>query len=173
MGQPMLASRPALPLWGLLALQGLAVFYFGADVVFDLFGVQEAELPGGESQGLENFMTLVLILSALSTGVTLYKMQSRQVSLDRQVRIASGAFETVLQEHFDQWALTASERDVARLAIKGLSIAEMADLRGSKEGTIKAHSAAIYRKAGVTGRLELLSLFIEEIMADPPLNGDA
>jgi DNA-binding NarL/FixJ family response regulator len=148
----------------------LAVLYFGADVIFDLFGLDKPEAAGGENQTVENLMTLVLILSALSTGYALYKFHRRHLSLDRQIRVASGAFETVLQEHFDQWSLTASERDVARLAIKGLSIAEMADLRGSKEGTIKAHSAAIYRKSGVTGRLELLSLFIEEIMADPPLD---
>ena len=56
---------------------------------------------------------------------------------------------------------------MATLAIKGLSIAEIAALRETKEGTIKAQSAAIYRKAGVTGRLQLLSLFIEELMAEP------
>ena len=31
---------------------------------------------------------------------------------------------------------------------------------------MKAHSNAIYRKAGVNGRTQLLSLFIEDLMGD-------
>ena len=81
--------------------------------------------------------------------------------------MASGAFARVIEEHFDTWGLSASERDVAMLAIKGLSIAEIAALRNTKEGTVKAQNAAVYRKAGVSGRLQLLSLFIEELLAEP------
>jgi len=39
-------------------------------------------------------------------------------------------------------------------------------VRESKDGTIKAQCNAIYRKAGVRSRTELLSLFIEELMGD-------
>jgi DNA-binding NarL/FixJ family response regulator len=46
-----------------------------------------------------------------------------------------------------------------------LSIAEIAQIRATREGTIKAQCAAIYRKAGVSGRAQLLSLFIEDLMA--------
>ena len=41
---------------------------------------------------------------------------------------------------------------------------EIARLRETSEGTIKAQTAAIYRKAQVTGRPQLLSLFIEDMM---------
>ncbi|MDP6952768.1 MAG: LuxR C-terminal-related transcriptional regulator [Alphaproteobacteria bacterium] len=70
----------------------------------------------------------------------------------------------MLEEHFDRWALTPSERDVALLAIKGLSITEIAGVRETKEGTIKAQCNAVYRKAGVSGRPQLLSVFIEELL---------
>jgi DNA-binding CsgD family transcriptional regulator len=53
------------------------------------------------------------------------------------------------------------------LAIKGLSISEMAEIRQTREGTIKAQCAAVYRKAGVAGRLQLISLFIEDLIAAP------
>ena len=46
------------------------------------------------------------------------------------------------------------------------SIAEIAALRETKDGTIKAQSNAIYRKSGVAGRAQLVSLFIEELMAE-------
>ena len=55
---------------------------------------------------------------------------------------------------------------MALLAIKGLSLAEIADIRQTKQGTIKAQCNAIYQKAGVSGRPQLLSLFIEELMSD-------
>jgi DNA-binding CsgD family transcriptional regulator len=52
------------------------------------------------------------------------------------------------------------------LAIKGLSIAEIAAMRQTREGTVKAQCNAIYGKAGVSGRQQLLSLFIEELMGE-------
>ena len=72
----------------------------------------------------------------------------------------------LLQERFAEWALTPSEKDVALFAIKGLSTAEIAALRSTSEGTVKAQTNAIYRKAGVTGRPQLLSLFIDDLMRD-------
>ena len=76
----------------------------------------------------------------------------------------------LVEEYFEQWGLTPSEKDVALLAIKGLSISEIARVRETKDGTIKAQSNAIYRKAGVSGRSQLLSLFIEELMSDGLVN---
>ena len=69
---------------------------------------------------------------------------------------------------FDEWALTEAERDVALFAIKGLSLPEIARLRATSEGTVKSQTAAIYRKAGVSGRPQLLSLFIEDMMGGAP-----
>ncbi len=53
------------------------------------------------------------------------------------------------------------------VSIKGLSTADIANLRNTSEGTVKAQTNAIYRKAGVSGRPQLLSLFIDELMTDP------
>ncbi len=55
---------------------------------------------------------------------------------------------------------------MALFAIKGMSTQEIATLRWTSEGTVKAQTNAIYRKAGVTGRPQLLSLFIEDLMDD-------
>jgi DNA-binding CsgD family transcriptional regulator len=72
----------------------------------------------------------------------------------------------LLEERFGEWALTPPERDVALFAIKGMSTAEIAMLRMTSEGTVKAQTNAIYRKAGVSGRPQLLSLFIDDLMRD-------
>jgi DNA-binding CsgD family transcriptional regulator len=72
----------------------------------------------------------------------------------------------LLEERFDEWSLTPAEREVALFAIKGLSLSEIAGVRETSEGTVKAQTNAIYRKAGVTGRPQLLSLFIDDLMGD-------
>ena len=72
--------------------------------------------------------------------------------METQLRQASGAFAELLEERFRAWGLTPSERDVAWFTIKGLSIADIARLRQTSDGTVKAQSNAIYRKAGVSGR---------------------
>jgi len=56
---------------------------------------------------------------------------------------------------------------VATFTIKGMSISEIASLRGSAEGTIKSHLSGIYRKAGVSGRGALLSLLIDDLIETP------
>ena len=88
-----------------------------------------------------------------------------------RLRRASSAFMDIMDERFGEWGLTPAERDVALFAIKGLSIADIAQLRSTSEGTVKAQTAAIYRKAGVSGRSQLLSLFIEDLM-DGGVGGD-
>lgn len=85
--------------------------------------------------------------------------------MEDRLRTASGAFLDLLEESFSGWGLTPSERDVALLAIKGLSISEIAQLRNTRDGTVKAQCAAVYRKAGVGSRAQLLSHFIDDLMA--------
>jgi DNA-binding NarL/FixJ family response regulator len=53
------------------------------------------------------------------------------------------------------------------LSIKGLSIADIAAARSTREGTVKAQLNAIYGKAGVAGRHQLLGLFIDELVDGP------
>jgi DNA-binding CsgD family transcriptional regulator len=97
----------------------------------------------------------------------LLRLLARKAHLERQVSMAASALHDVIDAHFRDWGLTASEADVAWFTVKGLSIADIARLRGSAEGTVKSQLNAIYRKAGVANRGELLSLLIEDLMEDP------
>ena len=54
--------------------------------------------------------------------------------------------------------------DVALLTIRGLSICRIAELRHTQQGTIKAQLSAIFRKAGVSSRTELLAMFMDELL---------
>ncbi|MEM6372014.1 MAG: LuxR C-terminal-related transcriptional regulator [Pseudomonadota bacterium] len=73
----------------------------------------------------------------------------------------------LLEDKFETWGLTSAERDVALFAIKGLSTQEIARARQTSEGTIKAQTNAIYRNAGVSGRSQLMSLFIDDLIDGP------
>ena len=105
-----------------------------------------------------------LFLGVLFGVLLLRKMMVRNTHIEDQLRLASGAFMEVLDEYFTAWGLTLAERDVALFAIKGMSTSEMADLRDVSEGTIKAQTNAIYCKANVLSRTQLLSLFIDELI---------
>lgn len=107
---------------------------------------------------------------ALAVGATLTMVQYRDLirrnsKVERELHAASGAFQEVVEHHFATWNLTEAERDVAILSIKGVSISDIAAMRRTRVGTIKAQSAAIYRKAGVSSRSELTSVVIEELIA--------
>ncbi|EYD77248.1 Transcriptional regulator, LuxR family [Rubellimicrobium mesophilum DSM 19309] len=91
----------------------------------------------------------------------------REAHMVRSLTAAGRALHELIEEYFAEWRLTPSERDVATFLIKGADIAEIARLRGSAEGTVKAHLNAIYRKAGVSGRPALVSLLIEDLMTEP------
>lgn len=162
-----LALRPgrAAALTALLAVQVVCVGFFLIDVVADLLG-WEGLLDAIGHHYFELAIVTALILSTIATVVDMRRLRARQRRMEAQLRVASGAFAQLLEEHFDAWVLTPSERDVALLTIKGLSIAEIAGVRQTKEGTVKAQCNAIYAKAGVSGRQQLLSLFIEELMAE-------
>ena len=157
--------RRTLALLGLLGFQSVCALFFLADAVADFFGMEHL-LGGVEHHYFEFAVVVALVLGVTFTAFEIHKVLRRQRSMEATVKAASGAFQQLMEDYFDAWALTPSERDVALLAIKGLSIAQIAEVRQTKEGTIKAQCNATYRKAGVTGRPQLLSLFIDELMAD-------
>lgn len=152
-------------LWLLLVVQTLCATFFLTDAIMDWTGGESAGFR--HLHGFELFLALAL-LGGLSATIALIRAQNLRVrDMQRQLGVAQGAFAQIIETQFDEWKLSSAERDVAMLSLKGLSIAEIAGLRQTKEGTIKAQSAAIYRKAGVSGRLQLLSFFVEELLSEP------
>ena len=60
-----------------------------------------------------------------------------------------------VERALDRAELTAKEREVARLLLKGLSTKEMAGVTGNTEKTLKHHIASIFHKFDVASRAEL------------------
>ncbi len=80
------------------------------------------------------------------------------------VASARGALAELIRLRFAEWHLTAAEADVALFALKGCDIAEIAALRATAGGTVRAQLASIYAKAGVTSHVALLALFTEDLI---------
>lgn len=161
----MKTGLPVLVL-GLIVLQTLCAVVFLADVLSDASGAAAMNwnlLP-------EALACLALFLGIGFEAVFLSHLLRRKASLERSVELASSELQSVIESHFGEWKLTASERDVAALMIKGLSIAEIASVRGSAEGTVKAHLNAIYRKAGARNRAEVLSNIMDALIGKPLLS---
>jgi DNA-binding CsgD family transcriptional regulator len=70
-----------------------------------------------------------------------------------------------IDAQFTRWNLTAAEREVALLLLKGLSSKDIAAVRATSERTIRAQAQALYGKAGVTGRAALSAFFLEDLLA--------
>lgn len=158
------AKSRVTSLWVLLIIQSVCALFFLGDAIADWMGLEQR--LGARTDTVEMLVVVALICGLALTARELRQVLGRQKRMAQQLKAASGAFSELLEEHFEAWALTPSEREVALLSIKGLSIAETATVRDTKEGTVKAQCNAIYRKANVSGRTQLLSLFIEELLSD-------
>ncbi len=155
--------------WSILAIvvvQVLCAVVFVWQILASVLGF--APFSWHISELIEMGAALGLLLGMGLGLIVLRRTMARNVAVEDQLRAASGAFMDVMEERFTKWALTPAERDVALFAIKGMSTTEIATLRDVSEGTIKAQTNAIYRKAGVAGRMQLLSLFIDDLMEPAP-----
>jgi DNA-binding CsgD family transcriptional regulator len=157
--------RPGL-LFLLFLIQAACALYFVGDIVITVLGLPVGPIPWDLRELLEIGAAVGLIIGMVLGGLALRRALRDRHTAEERLRRASGAFADLLEERFAEWGLTAAERDVALFAIKGMSTTDIARLRATSEGTVKAQTNAIYRKAGVSGRPQLLSLFIEDLMRD-------
>lgn len=139
-----------------------AMLFFAYDIIADLIN---------ESDSYLHISIELLVFLAISA--VLFRELRHVKSLNQEIKKEksktarlAGELLSVMQEQFLQWDLSPSERDIALLLIKGLSMREIADARNVKEKTIRAQATSIYAKAGCTGRHELAAHFIEDLMSE-------
>ena len=173
-----MTSRLAISV--IVAVQVVCAIVFVSDIVISVLGLRAVPIDWQLREFIEVGAALGLILGTVTGVVALRRSSRRLRRIEDQLDVARGAFAALLDRRFGEWNLTPAERDVAIFSVKGMSLSEIAGLRGTSEGTVKAQSAAIYRKAGVTGRAQLLGLFIDDLMGEslvpdaaPPPDGPA
>ena len=147
-------------------IQIICAGFFVAQILISVLGLPIGPFSWTFHELVEIGAALGLVIGSVLGAVALRTARARSVKAEEALRRAQSAFRDVLDECFLDWDLTPAERDVALFAIKGFSTQDIAGLRGVSDGTIKAQTNAIYRKAGVSGRPQLLSLFIDELIED-------
>jgi DNA-binding NarL/FixJ family response regulator len=162
-------SMPARRLLGTLAvIQMSCAVLFGVDITYELW----RDLSANDAMSPSTIAHLAVEVVAVLLLVLGYALSHRQMNLLRQaedrqsvqLRSLRGHFDDIVMQRFGSWNLSPAESDIALLSLRGLKIAEIAHLRETKEGTIKAQLSAIFRKAGVSTRNEFLGLFLDDFL---------
>lgn len=148
---------------GLIVVQLFCAVFFVADVIKD-YQELGAAAAGVLHVSVESVATISLVAAILVESRLLMALLQRQAHLEGRLDQVRSAIHDVVAAQFDEWRLTRSEADVANFVVKGYSTPEIAEFRGSAEATVKSHLNAIYRKAGVRNRSELLSQLMDTVM---------
>src|SRR5262245_65624214 len=69
-----------------------------------------------------------------------------------------------IDSQFDRWGLSAAEREVALLQLKGLRHKGIAEIRHTSERTVRQQALAVYRKSGLNWRTDLAAFFLEDLL---------
>ncbi|MEZ4465682.1 MAG: LuxR family transcriptional regulator [bacterium] len=165
-------------------LFGGIVTLVAADLVADVReGTTALHLALEAGTGLLALVGLAVVLRALvrtrrraaELGRAAAELEARLAASTEEARrwrdetrdLAAGLGAAIARQ-LDAWALSGAEQEVALLLLKGLSHKEIAGLRGTSEATSRQQARAVYRKAGLTGRSDLASFFLEDLLPAPP-----
>lgn len=99
----------------------------------------------------------------------LQRSHAALADLNGEMARARRAYAEAIQDQFNRWQLTQSEQEVAMLLLKGLSFRAMADLRDTREKTVRQQASTIYAKSGLDGRHAFSAWFLEDAL-DPALS---
>ena len=122
--------------------------------------------PMGAGDWVELLAAFGLFPGVFLGAILMRDTLARSARAEERLAELSGAFMETVDHQFETWGLTSAERDVAFCLLKGLSTLDIAGLRNTSEGTVKAQMNAVYRKAKVGNRAQLVSLFIDDLLAD-------
>lgn len=89
--------------------------------------------------------------------------EERDVWKTRAAQYLKGLGQAI-DEQFQRWSLSDSEKDIALLILKGLSHKEIAQMRGTSERTVRQQAASVYGKAQVENKNQLSAFFLEDLM---------
>ena len=131
---------------------------------------------------------LLTIASAVGVALLVQRMHSQheeKMTLIRDLEIARvegqgwrekvqknlNGIQVEMDRQFDHWGMTAAERDVAMLILKGLSHKEIAALRGTSEGTVRQQAQSIYFKSDLPGKTAFSAYFLEDLFTPAMTEG--
>jgi len=86
------------------------------------------------------------------------------VPSNEKLVVARKTLAEIMAAQFEEWGLSTSEKEVGQLLLKGLSLKEIAMVRGTAEKTIRQQASSIYQKANLPGRHAFSAWFIEDFL---------
>jgi len=137
--------------------------FFLIDVAADFFYV-DIDTTWIDHSSIELISAVTLAFALIVIGYQIKRLLKQHREAQDAVQVAKGELLSVVYAKFDDWQLTTSERDIALLLMKGLTTQEIADVRSTWQGTVKSQSSAIYQKAGIKNRNELVAYFVEDLL---------
>ena len=158
-----------------LVLTILAIVVAGG--AFDLYMDAPTELLSAHV-----FVEVALMVISATTGVVLWRAWRRTAerlavtrrSLSESVadreswraraELSLQGLGHAINEQFDAWELTPSEREIALLLLKGYGHKHIAAQTNRGERTVRQHAVSVYSKSGQGGRAELAAFFLEGLM---------
>ena len=128
--------------------------------------------------------SLIVLISGLCAAYVMFEMHKRGQKLHgiaarlahadqelknitEDMRAARSQYSEVIHQQFKAWALTEGEQQVGLLLLKGLSFKEIAEVRTTKEKTVRQQASALYAKAALEGRHEFSAWFLEDFLSHP------
>lgn len=171
---------------GAVSRRALALTVAALLLVAAIVGIDIADDWGAGASALHVAVEGAALVLAFATAVAVARALARSIAAGRrraallqrdllaargdaerwrtEARSAVRGIAAAIDTQLERWSLTAAEREVAMLLLKGLSLKEIAEVRGTSERTTRQQALAIYKKAGLTGRAELSAFFLEELL---------
>lgn len=150
--------------WIILYVLAAALYF--SEVFGEITGYRVYKYSWEVHEFIELLTVIAFVLGAVLLWRSHKQLDVRNAEVERHLKAAQGEFFKMVQLRFDQWGFTEAERDIALLTVKGMTVAEIANLRETSEGTIKSQNNSIYRKAGVKSRTQLLGTLIDELLVE-------
>jgi DNA-binding CsgD family transcriptional regulator len=142
-------------LWWLLAM----LFFFGYDIFYDALS------DGADFHVVMEGLTFCAVTAVLVVEWRRNKWLSLSLEeASQHSQRLSGQFSEYVRTAFAGWSLSRSEQEVAWLLLKGFSFAEIANLRGVQEKTVRQQATGVYAKSGCKNRNEFLAHFIQDLL---------
>ena len=168
-------------------LGGIGIGCFALLMTLELL-TQEDEITFLEFIG-DGVSILLTIGAAVGVALLIQRVHAQheeQMALIRDLEVARAegdGWRAKVQSHlaglrgemdrqFQEWGMTAAEREVAMLILKGLSHKQIATLRATSDATVRQQAQSIYRKAGLPGKTAFTAYFLEDLVAPQAGNGE-
>ena len=146
----------------------LAFIFFLFDVVFDLRDHFSDGTPYSKDELIHLVFEGGAVVALFFGMVSLFKytsfLKNQNIKAQMQLSALKVDFDEYVRSQFAKWELTAAEKDVALLLLRGLNTSDIADLRSVSVGTIKVQAHNIFGKSGVSSRVEFMALFMDEFI---------